>query len=118
MRFIADENFPGAAVSDLRTAGHDVTWIRTAAPGMTDPEILALAMRELRIVLTFDKDFGELAFKAGLPAGCGIVLFRLPMSSSSSIGRRLADRLAERSDWVGHFSVIEAGRTRMRELNP
>ena len=59
MRFLADENFPGAAVAALRAAGHDVAWIGMEAPGGSDPEVLARAAREERM-LTFDKDFGEL----------------------------------------------------------
>lgn len=73
-------------------------------------------MRESRILLTFDKDFGELAWRIGLPATCGIILFRLPMTGASGIGARLAARIAERSDWADHFSVIEIGRIRMRPL--
>jgi Domain of unknown function (DUF5615) len=40
MRFLANENFPGSAVAVLREAGHDVAWVRTAAPGIADPEVL------------------------------------------------------------------------------
>jgi predicted nuclease of predicted toxin-antitoxin system len=57
MRFLADENFPGAAVAALISAGDDVTWVRIAAPGMADAEVLAWTAREARILLTFDKDF-------------------------------------------------------------
>jgi predicted nuclease of predicted toxin-antitoxin system len=67
MRFLANENFPGAAVSVLKFAGHDVVWVRTTAPGTSDPEVLAWAARESRILLTFDKDFGELARASALP---------------------------------------------------
>ena len=77
MRFLANENFPADAVSQLKAAGHDIVWVRTAAPGMKDEDVLAWAAREARIVLTFDKDFGELAWRAGLPASSGIVLLRL-----------------------------------------
>lgn len=61
MRFLANENFPGAAVAALEAAGNDVVWVRTAAPGSSDPEVLAWAAREQRVLITFDKDFGELA---------------------------------------------------------
>jgi uncharacterized protein with PIN domain len=61
MRFLANENFPGDAVRLLQLAGHDTVWVRTAAPGISDPDALAWAARESRILLTFDKDFGELA---------------------------------------------------------
>jgi predicted nuclease of predicted toxin-antitoxin system len=75
-----------------------------------------MAEREGRVLLTFDKDFGELAWRVGLPASCGIVLLRLPMPSAAEAGAILAARIDERSDWVGHFTVVEPGRIRMREL--
>ena len=59
MLFLADENFPSAAVDALVRAGHDVVWIRMVAPGMSDTEVFRRAARESRIILTFDKDFGE-----------------------------------------------------------
>ena len=78
MRILADENFPEAAVEALRHAGHDVRWVRTEAPGISDREVLARAQADTRVVVTFDKDFGELAFRFGLPADCGVILFRVP----------------------------------------
>lgn len=59
MRFLADENLPRAVVAALVDAGHDVVWIGATAAGIEDAEIMALADREHRIVLTLDKDFGE-----------------------------------------------------------
>jgi hypothetical protein len=114
MRFLANENFPGAAVSALGAAGHDVVWLRTAAPGATDPDVLAWAAREERILLTFDKDFGELARVSALPPRCGVVLLRVPMPGPGDAGQRLADLITSRDDWAGSFSVIELGRVRMR----
>jgi predicted nuclease of predicted toxin-antitoxin system len=116
MRFLADENFPGAAVTVLEAAGHDVVWVRMAAPGATDPDVLAWAAREERILLTFDKDFGELARGSALPSACGVILLRMPMPRPSDVGRRLADLIIAREDWAGYFSVIEPGRVRMRPL--
>jgi hypothetical protein len=116
MRFLANENFPGDAVTALGAAGHDIVWVRTAAPGSKDEDILAWAMRESRVLLTFDKDFGELAWRFGLPASCGIVLFRLPMPAAAGVGATLAAKIGERTDWAGHFTVIEPGRIRMRPL--
>jgi predicted nuclease of predicted toxin-antitoxin system len=118
MRFLADENFPGEAVAVLRAAGHDVSWIGESSSGANDKHVLALAENENRILLTFDKDFGELAWRAGLPASCGIVLFRISALPAISIGAALMARIAERDDWAGHFSVIEPGRIRMRVLAP
>ncbi len=116
MRFLADENFPGSAVTALGAAGHDVVWVRVAAPGASDPDVLAWAVREERVLLTFDKDFGELAKGSALPPGCGVILLRMPMPRPGDVGRRLADLITAREDWAGHFSVIEPGRIRMRSL--
>jgi predicted nuclease of predicted toxin-antitoxin system len=116
MRFLADENFPAAAVEALRSMGHDVVWVRTEAPGSRDTDILAWTAREERILLTFDKDFGELARSAPLAAGCGIVLLRVPMPRPDDVGSRIARLVTARDDWPGHFSVVEHGRVRMRPL--
>jgi predicted nuclease of predicted toxin-antitoxin system len=116
MRFLANENFPGAAVAALERAGHDVVWVRAAGPGATDPEVLAWAARDERILLTFDKDFGELARRSALPRNCGIVLLRMPMPKPGDVGQRLADLITARDDWTGCFSVIEPGRVRMLTL--
>ena len=116
MRFLANENFPGAAVKELEAAGHDVVWVRTAAPGTIDSDVLAWAVREERTLLTFDKDFGELARASALPATCGVVLFRMPTPPPPDVGLRLASLITERDDWIGHFSVVEPGRLRMRPL--
>ncbi len=116
MRFLANENFPGDAVAALQSEGHDVVWVRVAAPGIKDNEVLAWAVRDQRLLLTFDKDFGELAWRAGLPASCGIILFRLNLPPPPDVGTNLAARVGERTDWAGHFSVIEPSRVRMRGL--
>jgi predicted nuclease of predicted toxin-antitoxin system len=116
MRFLANENFPGAGVMALRAVGHDVAWVRVAAPGMNDSDVLAWAARDARILLTFDKGFGELAKASALPSSCGIVLFRVPMPTAGDVGRQLAKLLTSRDDWAGHFSVIEPGRVRLRPL--
>lgn len=116
MRFLANENFPLDAVEALRQQGHDVVWIRTAAPGIADPEVLNRAQTEARVLLTFDKDFGELAFRAKLPATSGILLFRIKTPSSSAVARKVITAIACRDDWIGHFSVIEDDKIRMRPL--
>ena len=103
LRFLANENFPAAAVASLAAAGHDVVWVRIVAPGMPDPEVLTWAAREHRILLTFDKDFGELARGSALPRTCGVVLLRMPMPKPEEAGLRLAALITAREDWPGNF---------------
>jgi hypothetical protein len=86
------------------------------SPGAADEAIPARAVREDQILLTCDKDFGELAQRAGLPTTCGIILFRIPLRLPALIGARIAQIVIGREDWAGHFSVLEPGRIRMRPL--
>jgi len=116
LKLLANENFPGDAVDALRTRGHDVTWIRTEAPGVSDSEVLVLATTEQRILITFDKDFGELAFRRNLATTSGIVLFRIVPISASHIAAFAVRALESRADWAGHFSVVEETRIRMTPL--
>ncbi|OIO93802.1 MAG: hypothetical protein AUK03_07660 [Anaerolineae bacterium CG2_30_64_16] len=116
MRILANENFPEEAVTALRKRKHDVAWIRTEAPGSSDQEVFNRACMETRLIVTFDKDFGELAFRSKLPAVCGIVLFRISAPSAVHVARIAVAVLESRSDWAGNFAVVEDHRIRMRSL--
>ena len=116
MRLLADENFPLDAVEALRKARHQVAWIREESPGSTDRSLLERAQAEDRILITFDKDFGELAFRSRLPSSCGVVLFRISTSSPQQAAKIAVDALGARSDWRGHFSVVDNYRIRMIPL--
>jgi predicted nuclease of predicted toxin-antitoxin system len=113
MRILLDENIPGDAATMLRSRGHDVAWIRTDSPGIADDTILARAVSEQRLLITFDKDFGELVFHRGLAASCGVVLFRIAAPSSAALAKKIADVLDSRTDWIGQFSVVDDRRIRM-----
>jgi len=85
MRILANENFPGDTVAVLRQRGHDVAWVRMDASGSSDQQVLRRAQEEDRLLVTFDKDFGELAFRFELPASSGIILFRIVALSSEYV---------------------------------
>lgn len=113
---MADENFPGDAVKALLEQGHDVLWVRTVCPGVSDSVVLSRAQGEDRIVVTFDKDFGELAFRFLVPAACGVVLFRLPPVPPARLTEIVVTALTSRNDWVGYFAVVELDRIRIKPL--
>ena len=114
MKYLADENMPGPAVRLLRESGWDVAWIRDEAPGLPDSAVLAKALKEDRVLITFDKDFGELARRHGLPASCGVVLFRLQIRNPQEAAEQILKVLTSREDWPGHFSVV--GTTGIRSI--
>lgn len=75
MRFHANENIEAEAVAFLRNLGHDVTYAAEIQPRAPDEEVLARATSEARVLITSDKDFGELCFVQGRPSH-GVVLLR------------------------------------------
>jgi predicted nuclease of predicted toxin-antitoxin system len=111
MRFLADENVPGPVVAGLRARGHDVLYAKESMAGADDPVLLALAQTERRIVVTIDTDFGELAFRFGLPATCGVVLIRLEWSNPDEDNQIALAALTSRDDWSGSFAVIRRRRS-------
>ncbi len=115
MRILANENVPKCAVVDLRSQGHDVAWMGEDAPSTADEFVIGRAMAEDRVLLTLDKDFGELVIKRGLPVSCGLVLLRVPPVPAiilAEVRRAFADSMVG----PGKFVVVEPGRIRERLL--
>ncbi len=71
MQFLANENIPSKSISILRNAGYDVIAIGEESPGISDRDILNRAQIEHRIILTFDRDYGELIYKRWKPSSSG-----------------------------------------------
>ena len=116
MRWLADECVDAVLVRRLRDAGHDVAYVPEFASGMTDAEVLRRAYDEDRLLLTEDKDFGELVFRRHMPAP-GLVLLRvdperhlLKWVRLESAVQRFGQRL------FGRYIVIEEARFRSRPL--
>jgi predicted nuclease of predicted toxin-antitoxin system len=116
LKLLANENVAADVVTALRADGHDVAWIREVGPGSIDEDVLALALSENRVLLTFDKDFGELAFRRGLRATPGVILLRPRLRSPDYLVRFARAVLAQGHTWEGHFSVAEEGRLRIVPL--
>lgn len=116
MRWLADECASAPLVERLRAAGHDVSYMAEAAPGTSDTAVLQRAHDEARVLLTEDKDFGDLVFRSRLAAP-GIVLPRLDFENGPAKWLRLEAAIAEFGDrLLGRHVVIEARRFRSRPL--
>ena len=116
MRLLADENFPRPAVVALREAGVDVLWIAETGSGMSDDEVLAQCIATHRTLLTFDKDFGELAYRRSLPSGCGIILFRITPQTPDEVAALAVAAIGSQPSWAGCFSVVTRKGIRVRPL--
>lgn len=111
MRYLADENMSAAVVAGLRAAGHDVAFIAEDSPSIPDDFVLARAVRESRVLITYDKDYGKLVFVDRQPADSGVILFRLRNLSPEARIRFMVSNLDNEVDWRGHFATIRIGPT-------
>lgn len=112
MRFLADESCDFAIVRALRRARHDVTAVAEIAPRAEDPAVIALARSEGRVLLTEDKDFGQLVFASGTPSP-GVILFRFVAKDRESLLRITVDLVEKRGPQLsGRFVVVQPGRIR------
>lgn len=116
MRFLADENIIGDAMRGLRARGHDVDWIPESTPGIGDLEVLSHAQAAGRTLLTYDKDFGELAFRVRAPAISGIVLFRLAGLAPQEAVSVIIRSLESQQTWERVFAVVSRDRVRVVPL--
>jgi predicted nuclease of predicted toxin-antitoxin system len=113
MKVLLDTCVWGGAKAELHAAGHDVSWTGDLVQDPGDEEILAQAHREQRVIITLDKDFGELAIRRNLPH-CGIV--RLVNISARQQGAICQQVLAQYGHELtrGAIVTVEASRVRIR----
>ncbi len=114
LRFLADESMEYSLILHLRKQGYDTTSISEESASARDEDILAKAYLEDRVILTNDKDYGDLVFLNNLPHK-GVVLFRLKsekvqdkIKACDALFRDYMDKLK------GNFTVVEEGRVRVR----
>lgn len=82
MRWLVDECVDAALVAYLRMNGHDAVYMSDIAPRSTDAEVIARAQADGRLLLTEDKDFGDLVFRQAFPVP-GLILLRIPPTRSN-----------------------------------
>jgi predicted nuclease of predicted toxin-antitoxin system len=113
MKFLLDTCVPRDATLSLREAGYDVVWLLEGGTDPGDEAILTMALQGDRILVTSDKDFGELAVRLGLPHGPIIRLRRIRVGGA---GSRLLEFVSENSSiLIGAILVVlEPDRFRIR----
>jgi predicted nuclease of predicted toxin-antitoxin system len=114
MNFLADEGVDRQIVDRLRADGHDVYYAAESAPASSDEDLLRRANDRHALLLTVDKDFGELVFRLRR-IHAGVILLRLAGLSFEAKCEHLAAVLGERRDEIsGAFTVITPGAVRIR----
>lgn len=115
LRFLVDVGVGRAAEARLATLGHDTVAVRDRNPRLPDSDILEWAAADDRIVVTMDRDFGDLVFQSS--AGhAGVLLLRMHdltgLDKADALERIVSDHGAE---LPGRFAVYQDGRLRVRE---
>ena len=115
MKFLTDENIGLEVAEFLRGMGHNVRSITETSPGASDATVLAKAVREKRILITADTDFGELVYHAG-ERHAGVVLLRLDDERNANKIKVLKELLDSYADELsGNFVVVTEKNVRIRK---
>ena len=113
MRFLADESCDFGVVRALRAVGHDVLSVAEIAPRARDTVVIRLAHGDKRILLTEDKDFGQLVYAYGHSV-CGVIFIRYPASARKQLQKDIVKLVRQRGDKIiGCFIVVQPGRVRI-----
>lgn len=115
MKLLADENIESEIVTALRSVGFEVADIKDIDPGINDDDVLRRAKTSNAVLLTYDKDFGELVFRERLATN-GVIFLRLPNTPRSEKIRRVVEVLSDHEvDLVGSFTVVSVRGLRIRK---
>jgi predicted nuclease of predicted toxin-antitoxin system len=116
LRFMVDVGVGKKVEQWLLDAGYDVASIREIDPRASDSEILKRAFEDFRIVLTMDKDFGELVYRLG-NAHAGVLILRLEDSNSDEKVNAVRNIILQRGDKLkGSFCVYQDNTLRISRL--
>jgi predicted nuclease of predicted toxin-antitoxin system len=112
--FLADENFDLNIVELLRQEGYFVNSIAEMAPSISDPQVLAIAVKKKAVVLTEEKDFGELVYRLRL-AHCGILLIRPMKMDPAEKAMRILDNIRKHINQLPNaFAVLSSDNFRIK----
>ncbi len=114
MRLLADECIPAPIVHRLRAEGFDVAYVLEDDPGTDDPDVLD---RERRLLLTEDRDFGQLVYAKRRPAPFGVVYLRLHGVTLDDAIEAVVRVLTSETELAGWFTTVDGSdRVRQRRL--
>lgn len=115
MIFVCDEGVDRSIVEQLRSDGHNVTYIAELSPSVPDDEVLREANVRGAVLVTADKDFGELVFRLG-QLSTGILLIRLhDLTTQDRASLVAAVVLDHGAELTGAFSVLSPTKLRIRK---
>lgn len=116
LRFLADESCDLGVVRVLRSAGFRVQAVSEVSPGLDDSAVIDLAVREKSVLITEDKDFGQLVYAHGHPS-LGVLLLRYQFSARKKLFKDVVKLVQEAGEGlIGTFTVLQPGRMRIGRI--
>lgn len=113
MKFLTDECCDFSIIKALRENDFDIIAIAESLKGASDREVLKVSIEEQRILITEDKDFGELVY-AHQRATIGVILLRFPLSNKDIMSKTVVDFIKKQGkSIIGKFIVIQPGKIRI-----
>ena len=116
MKFLANENIPYQSVKILRDAGFDIVSVSEEFPSVKDETVILYSTIENRIILTFDRDYGDLIFNHGINFSVGVVYLRISSFEPAEPARILLKLFKANLELEGYFTVISENNIRQRKL--
>jgi predicted nuclease of predicted toxin-antitoxin system len=114
-QIVADESVDYSVVTELRNNGYNVYAVAEQLPSISDNEVLSVAFQNNALLITEDKDFGELVYRLQLPHK-GILLVRMINHSSSEKARSVSAALMQYGDeLLNSFTVLDGKKIRTRK---
>jgi predicted nuclease of predicted toxin-antitoxin system len=116
MKLLANENIPLASVQFLRSCGLDIKAFGQEFSGISDQEVIQLAIEEERTIITFDRDYGELIFKHGYRPPFGVIYLRWKTFKPVEPGKYLISIIQKSQiDFSYALTVIDEDSIRQRK---
>ncbi|MBN2105768.1 DUF5615 family PIN-like protein [bacterium] len=114
MKLLLDENVPRSVFDFLKENHFDILWIRESNRGISDEAVIQLAVKDSRIIITYDKDFGELVFRHFIKVK-GVVLIRI-LDENVAKEKLLELLRSHKTTLADYFMVLTEKHIRRRKI--
>lgn len=115
VKLLTNENIPLASILLLQKSGFDVLSASQEFPGVPDEVVLSRARKDERVLVTFDRDYGELIFHRQLPVPPAVIYLRFIPENPEQVAEVLQQVLSQ-TEVAGYFVVADRDRLRRRRL--
>lgn len=116
MKILANENIPLASVKYLLSVGVDLVWIGDDYSGISDNEVMEIAIDQNRTIVTFDRDYSELIFKYGYKPQAGVIYLRFDEYTPVFAGELVHKIIGyEELEFENRLTVIDTRGIRQRK---